>query len=112
MRTFHRAGGCFWCLDTVYRVLDGVSDVMSGYTGGHVENFSYELVCTGSTGHAAQYRSAMFFVDDEQKALFRAARDRASEFWEGNPGQSYGLAVALPKVTKIRASYAPDVTTS
>ena len=38
MQTFHLAGGCFWCLDAVYRVLDGVHDVVSGYTGGHVEN--------------------------------------------------------------------------
>jgi len=175
MRTFHLAGGCFWCLDAVYRVLDGVHDVVSGYTGGHIENPSYELICTGSTGHAeavavtfdpdvipadvildvfftlhdprqlnrqgndvgTQYRSAMFYVDDEQKALFEAARDRAAEYWDGgivteitalptyfvaeedhqdffakNPGQGYCLAVALPKVNKIRASYASYISAS
>jgi peptide-methionine (S)-S-oxide reductase len=175
MRTFHLAGGCFWCLDAVYRVLDGVHDVVSGYTGGHIANPSYELICTGSTGHAeavavtfdpdvipadvildvfftlhdprqlnrqgndvgTQYRSAMFYVDDEQKALFEAARDRASEYWDGgivteitalptyfvaeeyhqdffakNPGQGYCLAVALPKVNKIRASYASYISAS
>jgi peptide-methionine (S)-S-oxide reductase len=175
MRTFHLAGGCFWCLDAVYRVLDGVHEVVSGYTGGHVANPSYELICTGSTGHAeavavtfdpdvipadvildvfftlhdprqlnrqgndvgTQYRSAMFYADDEQKALFEAGRDRAAEYWDGglvteitalptyfvaeeyhqdffakNPGQGYCLAVALPKVNKIRASYASYISAS
>jgi peptide-methionine (S)-S-oxide reductase len=52
MTTFVLAGGCFWCLDAVYRTLQGVQDVVSGYVGGHVEEPSYELVCTGTTGHA------------------------------------------------------------
>ncbi|NQX27608.1 peptide-methionine (S)-S-oxide reductase MsrA [Microbacteriaceae bacterium VKM Ac-2854] len=169
MRTFVLAGGCFWCLDAVYRVLDGVSDVVSGYTGGSTVDPDYESVCTGRTGHAeavavtfdpevvpesvildvfftlhdprqlnrqgndvgTQYRSAMYYADEEQRELFEAARERASEWWEGsvvteisplgvyypaesyhqdffakNPGQGYCLAVALPKVNKIRKSYA------
>ncbi|NQX10084.1 peptide-methionine (S)-S-oxide reductase MsrA [Microbacteriaceae bacterium VKM Ac-2855] len=168
MHTFVLAGGCFWCLDAVYRVLDGVTDVVSGYTGGSTTEPSYEEVCTGRTGHAeavavtfdpeivpdsvildvfftlhdprqlnrqgndvgTQYRSAMYYTDDAQKALFEAARDRAAEWWDGslvteisplgeyfpaedyhqdffakNPGQGYCLAVALPKVNKIRKSY-------
>src|SRR3954468_13600529 len=52
METFVLAGGCFWCLDAVYRDLRGVQDVVSGYTGGAVANPSYELVCTGTTNHA------------------------------------------------------------
>ena len=52
MRTFVLAGGCFWCLDAVYRTLDGVTDVVSGYTGGQTQHPSYESVSTGSTGHA------------------------------------------------------------
>ncbi len=175
MHTFVIAGGCFWCLDAVYRTLKGVKEVVSGYTGGTVPNPSYEAVCTGTTGHAeavavtfdpevipdsvildvffslhdprqlnrqgadvgTQYRSAMFYADEDQKALFEAARDRASEYWEGgivttieplgeyfdaeeyhqdffakNPGQGYCLAVALPKVNKIRKSYAEYVLAS
>ena len=79
----------------------------------------------------------MFYDDDEQKALFEAARDRASEYWDGdlattieplgvyhraeeyhqdffakNPAQGYCLAVALPKVNKIRKSYAQYVLAS
>jgi len=52
MHTFVVAGGCFWCLDAVYRTLKGVSDVVSGYTGGHTAYPDYESVCTGTTGHA------------------------------------------------------------
>ena len=175
MRTFVIAGGCFWCLDAVYRTLKGVSDVVSGYTGGATVHPSYESVCTGTTGHAeavavtfdetvipesvildvffslhdprqldrqggdvgTQYRSAMFYADDDQKQLFEAARDRAGEYWDGgivttieplgdwydaeeyhqdffakNPNQGYCLAVALPKVNKIRKSYAEYVLAS
>ena len=175
MRTFVLAGGCFWCLDAVYRVLDGVSDVVSGYTGGATVDPDYEDVCTGRTGHAeavavtfdpdvipeqvildvfftlhdprqlnrqgndvgTQYRSAMYYSTDEEKELFEAARDRASEWWDGsivteisplgvyypaedyhqdffakNPGQGYCLAVALPKVNKIRKSYSKYITAS
>jgi peptide-methionine (S)-S-oxide reductase len=175
MNTFVLAGGCFWCLDAVYRTLRGVTDVVSGYTGGATANPSYESICTGTTGHAeavavtfdpeiipdeiilnvffslhdprqlnrqgndvgTQYRSAMFFVDDAQKTLFEAARDGAAEYWDGNivttieplgdwyraegyhqdffaknPGQGYCMAVALPKVNKIRTSFAEYILAS
>src|SRR5260370_8542012 len=46
------AGGCFWCLEAAFQELRGVEQVVSGYAGGHVPNPSYELVCTGTTGHA------------------------------------------------------------
>jgi peptide-methionine (S)-S-oxide reductase len=45
-------GGCFWCLDAVYRDLNGVTEVVSGYAGGHVDNPTYEQVCGKKTGHA------------------------------------------------------------
>jgi peptide-methionine (S)-S-oxide reductase len=169
MESFVLAGGCFWCLDAVYRTLRGVHDVVSGYTGGSLPNPTYELVCTGATGHAevvrvvfdpdviprevvldvfftlhdptqlnrqgadvgTQYRSAMFFEGESQRELFEQARTRAADWWPGevvttieplgefyraeeyhqdffakNPGQGYCLAVALPKVNKIRRSYA------
>ena len=175
MHTFVLAGGCFWCLDAVYRTLKGVKGVVSGYTGGTTVHPSYEAVCTGTTGHAeavavtfdpevipdnvildvffslhdprqlnrqgadvgTQYRSAMFYTDDEQKRIFEEARDRASEYWEGgivteisplgeyynaeeyhqdffakNPGQGYCMAVALPKVNKVRKSFAEYVLAS
>lgn len=46
------AGGCFWCLEAVYDNLQGVVDVVSGYSGGKMPNPAYRLVCTGATGHA------------------------------------------------------------
>ncbi len=175
MTTFVLAGGCFWCLDAVYRTLTGVSDVVSGYIGGATRSPDYDSVCTGTTGHAeavavtfdeqvipasvildvfftlhdprqlnrqgndlgTQYRSAMFPADDAQREIFEAARDRAAEVWGGgvvttieplsefwraeeyhqdffakNPGQGYCLAVALPKVNKVRKSYAQYVLAS
>jgi peptide-methionine (S)-S-oxide reductase len=45
-------GGCFWCLEAVFKDLRGMKSVMSGYAGGQVENPSYKQVCTGRTGHA------------------------------------------------------------
>jgi len=45
-------GGCFWCLDTIYRRIEGVTQVTSGYAGGDTKKPSYEQVCTGTTNHA------------------------------------------------------------
>ena len=46
------AGGCFWCLEAVYERLRGVIQVVSGYSGGHVPNPTYQQVCSERTGHA------------------------------------------------------------
>lgn len=45
-------GGCFWCVEAALEELDGVQSVTSGYAGGHVEDPTYEAVCSGETGHA------------------------------------------------------------
>lgn len=49
-------GGCFWCLDAVFRELNGVRSVESGYAGGKSANPTYEQVCSGNTGHAEVVR--------------------------------------------------------
>ncbi len=45
------AGGCFWCVEAVFREIDGVEKVVSGYTGGKSINPTYQRVCSGDTGH-------------------------------------------------------------
>lgn len=54
-KTMERAtlgGGCFWCTEAIFRELNGVQAVVSGYSGGEIINPSYKEVCTGRTGHA------------------------------------------------------------
>ncbi len=52
LQTATLGGGCFWCIEAVYRRISGVQSAKSGYAGGTVPNPSYEAVCTGQTGHA------------------------------------------------------------
>jgi peptide-methionine (S)-S-oxide reductase len=50
--TITLGGGCFWCLEAVFDEMRGVTDVLSGYAGGHVANPTYRQVCSETTGHA------------------------------------------------------------
>jgi len=50
------AGGCFWCIEAVFREVDGIEQVISGYTGGSTPNPAYQQVCSGQTGHAEAVR--------------------------------------------------------
>ncbi len=52
MQTATLGGGCFWCLEAVYKELRGVESVVSGFMGGHLDQPSYQAVCGGDTGHA------------------------------------------------------------
>ncbi|KXH76983.1 MAG: peptide methionine sulfoxide reductase [Candidatus Thorarchaeota archaeon SMTZ-45] len=52
METTTFGSGCFWCTEAIFQQLKGVSSVVSGYSGGHVKNPTYEQVTTGRTGHA------------------------------------------------------------
>jgi peptide-methionine (S)-S-oxide reductase len=64
-------GGCFWCLEAVYKDLKGVDSVVSGYAGGHAENPTYEQVCGGRTGHAEVVQIAF----DPQVVTYRDLLD-------------------------------------
>ena len=61
------AGGCFWCLDAVFREIAGVEKVVSGYTGGSTVNPTYEQVCGGRTGHA----EAVQVIFDSSRISYR-----------------------------------------
>jgi peptide-methionine (S)-S-oxide reductase len=163
------AGGCFWCVEAVYKNLDGVSSVKSGYAGGTADTADYETVSTGTTDHAEsveviydpsritygqilrvffsiahdptqlnrqgpdtgrQYRSAIFYADDEQKRIANAYIDQLNKahvfdrpivtqvvpleaFFEAetyhqdyaarNPLNPYIVINAQPKVRKLRS---------
>jgi len=56
------ASGCYWCSEAIYQDLKGVEQVRSGFSGGHIEEPTYEDVCTGTTGHA---ECSQFFFDPE-----------------------------------------------
>lgn len=168
MTTYTLAGGCFWCLDAVFRRLKGVESSVCGYAGGSKEEAKYDTVATGQTHHAEsvqvtfdetgipketildmfflihdpttpdrqgndvgpQYRSAMFYADDEQKAEFMAAVGRAETHWADpivteiipldafyeaepehqdyfskNPAAGYCSVVIAPKIVKARSGY-------
>ena len=86
-------GGCFWCLDAVYREIRGVEKVLSGYSGGSVANPTYEEVCAGSTGHAevvqitfnpriitAEKLLQIFFVIHDPTTLNRQGADVGTQY--------------------------------
>jgi len=91
--TFVLAGGCFWCLDAVYRITRGVSSVVSGYTGGTLEHPSYYAVCSGTTGHAeavavtfdpavvpADVILDLFFTGHDPTSLNRQGHDVGTQY--------------------------------
>ncbi|MGI9545493.1 MAG: peptide-methionine (S)-S-oxide reductase MsrA, partial [Cyclobacteriaceae bacterium] len=160
----------FWCVEAIFQNLNGVESVVSGYTGGGVENPSYEAVCNGTTGHAevaqitydpslisfkellevfwqthdpttlnrqgndvgTQYRSAIFYHSDEQKAIaeqykqaldqsgawsapitteitslgvFYPAENYHQNYYNNNGNQSYCTYVVRPKVDKFKQAF-------
>ena len=174
LETITLGGGCFWCLDAVYVRVRGVLSVDSGYTNGHVNNPSYQDVCSGDTGHnevvqltfdpqsislveilqifflvhdattlnaqgndvGTQYRSGIYYSNAEQEKTAQAfiaeltadkvfsrpivtevlplnnyskAEDYHQDFFAKNPNQGYCVAVAGPKVAKLRKTFADRV---
>jgi peptide-methionine (S)-S-oxide reductase len=171
-RTAILAGGCFWCVEAVLKEIDGVLEVISGYSGGTAQTADYKTVCSGRTGHAevvqvrfdparvsygqllkvffsvahdptqlnrqggdqgTQYRSAIFYEDEEQKRVaeayirqldtagaydqpivtevspleaFYAAEAYHQDYASRNPMQPYVMSTAAPKVAKLRQHFA------
>jgi peptide-methionine (S)-S-oxide reductase len=166
------AGGCFWCVEAVFKELRGVTSVRSGYAGDSAATANYRAVCSGGTNHAEvievrydasqttfgqllkihfsvahdptqldgqgndmgrQYRSAIFYSDEEQKRVaeayirqlnearvfhdpivttleplreFFAAEEYHQDYAARNPNQPYIAYVAQPKVEKLRENFA------
>jgi len=86
-------GGCFWCVDAVFKMIIGVKDVISGYAGGTAEDPDYNAVCSGSTGHAevvkieydpekVSYRLLLeiFFASHDPTTLNRQGNDRGTQY--------------------------------
>jgi peptide-methionine (S)-S-oxide reductase len=167
-------GGCFWCLDAVYRRMKGIVSSESGYANGKIKNPTYREVCSGLTGHAevvklvfdtsvtsfaevlevfwrihnpttlnrqgndvgTQYRSGIYFLNEEQRELALKSRDavKESQLWEGdivteivplngyysaedyhqdyysiNPDQPYCVYVVGEKVEKFKKAFKEKV---
>ena len=92
-QTIVLGGGCFWCTEAVYKEVQGITDVESGYSNGHAQRPSYEQVCTGTTGHnevvkltydPAQISTRqileIFFVVHDPTQLNRQGPDRGDQY--------------------------------
>ena len=90
------ASGCFWCTEAVYEHVPGVKKVVSGYTGGHVLNPTYQQVCEGTTGHAECTRIEfdpavvsyaqlveLFFESHDPTTLNRQGADEGTQYRSG-----------------------------
>lgn len=89
--------GCFWCVEAQFQQLKGVKEVISGYTGGHVKNPTYEEVCTGQTGHA-EVTNIVYYPDsisfEKLLEAFFVAHDPTQLNRQGNDvGTQYRSAV-------------------
>lgn len=97
METATLAAGCFWCVEAVFDDLRGVEDVVSGYSGGHTENPTYQEVCSETTGHAevAQIKfDAQEISFKELLQVFFAVHDPTTLNRQGNDiGSSYRSAI-------------------
>ena len=106
------AGGCFWCTEAVFRELDGVLSVRSGYAGGTAATANYDAVCSGTTDHAEaieiRYDPARTSFGQLLKVFFSVAHDPTQMNRQGNDrGRQYRSAVftADEGQRKVAAAY-------
>jgi peptide-methionine (S)-S-oxide reductase len=92
------AGGCFWCVEAVLKEIDGVLEVISGYSGGSAKTADYDAVCSGRTGHAevveVTFDPARVSYGQLLKVFFSVAHDPTQLNRQGNDqGTQYRSAV-------------------
>jgi peptide-methionine (S)-S-oxide reductase len=122
------AGGCFWGVDAVFKHVKGVTDVMSGYAGGHVAGPSYEEVSTGETGHAESVRvvydpavvsygkllQVFFSVAHDPTELNRQGPDVGTQYRSAifyrNDAQKKEATAYIDQLTKAKYFQRPIVT--
>lgn len=114
MTSYVLGGGCFWCLDAVYRQLKGVEVVESGYAGGHDPQPTYHRVASGQTGHAEVVRVTFdeniipadvildaFFLTHDPTTMNRQGSDVGSQYHSimlyQNPEQKHLFEAALQR---------------
>jgi len=120
------AGGCFWCIETVFNRLRGVESAVSGYMGGHTTNPTYKDICNGDTGHAEvvqvtfdpdviSYRELLdvFFTLHDPTQLNRQGNDvgtqyRSAIFWH-TPQQKIEAEAVIAELTSVKQFDAPIV---
>ena len=125
VQTITLGGGCFWCVEAVYELVDGVSAVESGYCNGQVKNPSYEQVCGGDTGHAEVVRVSfdadrislrevleIFFHVHDATTLNRQGNDVGTQYRSGVYFESPAHeAVARAVLTEANAAQGGRVVT-
>lgn len=105
------AGGCFWCVEAVYKALAGVSHVRSGYAGGTPETADYRAVCSGTTDHAEvieiQYDSSRTTFGQMLKIFFGVAHDPTQLNAQGaDVGTQYRSAIFYADAEQRRVAEA------
>ena len=120
-------GGCFWCLEAVFKDLRGVRSVVSGYAGGHTSNPTYYQVCDGATGHAevvqitfdpreVSFRELLevFFTIHDPTTLNRQGADVGTQYRSAifyhTPEQREAAEAVIAEITSARVWDSPIVT--
>jgi peptide-methionine (S)-S-oxide reductase len=120
-------GGCFWCTEAVFQQVQGVLAVESGYTGGQVDNPTYEQVCSGETGHAEVVRVTfdpavigyreileIFFATHDPTTLNRQGNDVGTQYrsviYPHSDAQRETAEAVMRELTEQRLYDAPLVT--
>ncbi len=100
-------GGCFWCVEAVYKRTEGVKSVTSGYAGGETRNPTYEDVCSGRTGHAEVVRvefDPQVISLEEVLRLFFRAHDPTTRNRQGNDVGTQYRSIILYENDEQRAA--------